>query len=216
LGRWPAGDDTGVRFRDRNDAAERLAGELRGLVGRDDAIVLGLPRGGVPIARVVGEALGVDVDALVVRKLGVPGQPELAFGAIAGGGVQVLNPIVVSAAGLSESQIAEVIARERAELERRQSAYAATAAVRAITIVVDDGVATGATMHAAAQAVREAGARRVICAAPVASRPAVDRLSTVADEVRVVHLPDYFGAVINFYDDFSEVTDDDVRKALSR
>ncbi|HET6909872.1 MAG TPA: phosphoribosyltransferase family protein [Mycobacteriales bacterium] len=205
-----------MRFRDRGDAAEQLAGELRGLADRSDAIVLGLPRGGVPIARVVGDALGIAIDALVVRKLGVPGQPELAFGAIAGGGVQVLNRGVVAATGLSERQIDEVVARERAELERRQSAYAATGAVRALTIVVDDGIATGATMHAAAQAVREAGARLVVCAAPVGSRPAVQRLRTVADEVRVVHLPDYFGAVINFYDDFSEVTDDDVRAALSR
>jgi putative phosphoribosyl transferase len=178
--------------------------------------VLGLPRGGVPIAREVGGVLGVAVDALVVRKLGVPGQRELAFGAIASGDVRVLNPSVIDATRITPRQIDDVIARERTELARRQEAYGATGQVRPTTIVVDDGIATGATMHAAAQAVRQAGAHVVVCAAPVAAVQAVDRLRSVADDVRVVAVPPYFGAVVNFYDDFDDVSDDEVRAALQQ
>lgn len=205
-----------MAFRDRADAGQRLAEQLHDFAGRDDVIVLGLPRGGVPVAREVADVLGVAVDAFLVRKLGVPGQSELAFGAIASGGVQVLNPSVVATVGVSAHQIDEVAARERAELARREEAYGASGQVRPITILVDDGIATGATMHAALQAVREAGARAVVAAAPVASQQAMERLRTVADDLRVVAVPAYFGAVVNFYDDFDEVTDDEVRAALHR
>lgn len=205
-----------MRFRDRPDAGRQLAAELGDYSGREDAIVLGLPRGGVVVAREVADALALPLDVFVVRKLGVPNQPELAFGAIASGGVRVLTSDVVSHAALTEEQIERVVALEREELARREAAYGATGTVAATALLVDDGIATGATMYAAALAVRQAGATRVVCAAPVASGLARARLRSVSDEVRTLQAPDYFGAVANFYDDFDEIDDEAVRSALHR
>ena len=206
-----------MRFADRREAGRRLAGELDPYAGRDDVVVLGLPRGGVPVAAEVAHALGAPLDVFVVRKLGVPGHRELAFGAIASGGVCVLNSAVVITERLTEEQIERVIAAERAELDRRVASYGGGAPLPDRTaILVDDGLATGATMHVAAAAVREAGARVVVCAAPVASTQAVARLRAIADDVRTVTTPSWFGAVGSFYDDFAETSDDEVRAALSR
>jgi len=203
-------------FRDRHDAGRHLAEELRDYSGHDDAIVLGLPRGGVIVAQEVAASLGLSLDVFVVRKLGVPSQPELAFGAIASGGVRVLTSSVVAHAALTEEQIERVVAREEEELARREAAYGAGGQVASVALLVDDGVATGATMYAAAVAARQAGATQVVCAAPVASGLAVARLQAVADEVRVLQAPDHFGAVANFYADFDEIDDDEVRAALGR
>lgn len=203
-------------FADRVDAGRRLAQMLGHLRGRENLVVLGLPRGGVPVAAQVAHALDAPLDVFVVRKLGVPGHRELAFGAVAADGVQVRNDDIVWEARLTEDQIRRVVDDELTELRRRQAAYDATTRDLhgATVVIVDDGLATGATMHAAAQAARTAGAAIVVCAAPVASAPAVARLEGVADEVQTVATPSSFAAVGNFYDDFSETTDDDVRAAL--
>jgi putative phosphoribosyl transferase len=205
-----------MRFADRREAGRRLADELRDFAGRDGLVVLGLPRGGVPVAAEVAAALDAPLGVFVVRKLGVPGHHELAFGAIASGGVCVLNSSVVTHARLTDEQIQRVIVAEQAELARRVSSYGGGVQLDGRTaILVDDGLATGATMHVAAAAVREAGAQAVVCAAPVASTEAVARLRAIADDVRMVATPAMFGAVGNFYDDFGETTDEQVREALA-
>ena len=205
-----------MRFADRREGGRRLADELRDFAGRGDVVVLGLPRGGVPVAAEVAAALGAPLGVFVVRKLGVPGHRELAFGAIASGGARVLNTSVVESARLTEQQIEKVIVAEQAELARRVEAYGEPPPVTGTVLLVDDGLATGATMEVAAVAARQAGAAVVVCAAPVASVQAVARLREVADEIRVVSTPPRFGAVGIFYADFGELTDDDVRAALTR
>ena len=205
-----------MRFADRLEAGRRLAEELRDYAGRGDLTVLGLPRGGVPVAAEVADALHAPLDVFVVRKLGVPGHRELALGAIASGGVRVLNQAVVEREHVSDEQIEAVAHAEQVELDRRHDAYGAAGAVADTTLLVDDGLATGATMHVAAVAARRAGARTVVCAAPVASAQAVQRLRQVADDVRTVLTPTLFGSVGNFYVDFTETTDDDVRAVLTR
>ena len=207
------------RFEDRQDAGRRLANALRRYSGRADVIVLGLPRGGVPVAAEVARALGVPLDVFLVRKLGVPGREELAFGAIASGGARVLNADVLGALRIDERTIEEVAAREQAELERRAEAYRGTAEppdVRGRTaILVDDGLATGASMRAAVEAVRGLGPERVVVAVPAAARQTCDDLARDVDEVVCLLTPEPFFAVGMWYRDFSETSDDDVRAALA-
>ena len=186
-------------FRDRIEAGEALAEGLSAYRDRDDVVVLALPRGGVPVAREVARALGVPFDVFVVRKLGVPGHEELAMGAIASGGVRQLNTDVVDALGIPSAVIDEVAAREQIELDRREQDYRGNRPPRSLTnktiILVDDGLATGSTMRAAAIAVRQQQPARVIVAVPVGAPSTCAELAREADEVVCVRTPDPFVAV---------------------
>jgi putative phosphoribosyl transferase len=209
-----------VRFPDRMTAGQALAAQLGAYAGRDDVVVLGLPRGGVPVAAEVARALAAPLDVLLVRKRGAPGQPELASGAIAEGGVALVNEDVLRALGLGPATIDEVAARERPELERRLAAYrggrdAVTLDGR-VAIVVDDGLATGASMEAAVRAVAARRAARVVVAVPVASMEACERLRAVAHEVVAVAVPSPFYAVGAWYADFTQTSDAEVVAALQR
>jgi len=206
------------RFRNRGEAGRALAAKLDAYAGREDAIVLGLPRGGVPVAAEVARALGVPLDVFLVRKLGVPGREELAFGAIASGGARVLNPDVVASLGIDSATIESVVEREQVELERRAEAYRGTAEPpelrgRAV-ILVDDGLATGASMRAAVEAVRGLQPKRLVVAVPAAAPQTCDELAADVDEVVCLLTPEPFFAVGMWYVDFSETTDDEVRALL--
>ena len=207
------------RFADRTEAGRQLAERLGEYSERDDVIVLGLPRGGVPVAAEVARALDAPLDAFLVRKLGVPGREELAFGAIALGGARVLNRDVVASLGIGEETMESVAQREQAELERRAEAYRGSTEppdVRGRTaILVDDGLATGASMRAAVEAVRALGPERVVVAVPTAARETCAQLEQHVDEVVCLLTPEPFFAVGLWYRDFSETTDDDVRAALA-
>jgi predicted phosphoribosyltransferase len=206
-------------FRDRAEAGGLLAKALASYAGRDDVIVLGLPRGGVPVAAEVARVLGAPLDVLVVRKLGAPGQEELAIGAIGEGGVRVLNARLVRDLGLGREAIDRIAAREERELERRVAAYRggheALEVEGKTVIVVDDGVATGATMRAGLQTLRAAGARRLVAAAPVGAADSVALLEDEADEVVVLETPVWFSAVGQWYEDFGQTGDDEVRALLA-
>lgn len=208
-------------YADRAEAGRRLAPGVVRALGRDapPPLVLGLPRGGVPVAAAVAEALGAPLDVLLVRKLGVPGRAELAFGAIASGGALVLNPGVLAATRLDEDAIARVLAAEERELARRERAYRGDRPPpqpRGRTaVVVDDGLATGATMRAAVLALRALDAARVVAAAPVGSDEACALLAAEADALVCPLVPEPFRAVGAWYHDFGEVGDDDVRRALA-
>jgi predicted phosphoribosyltransferase len=186
--------------------------------GRDDVVVLALPRGGVPVAREVARALGVPFDVFVVRKLGVPGQEELAMGAIAGGGVRLLNDEVVNALRIPATVIDSVAGSEQLELARREHLYRGNRAPIGLTnktvILVDDGLATGSTMRAAVMAVRQQQPARVIVGAPVGAPSTCASLAREADDVVCVRTPDPFVAVGLWYRDFTPTSDDDVRKLL--
>ncbi|HKT05830.1 MAG TPA: phosphoribosyltransferase family protein [Rugosimonospora sp.] len=204
-------------YRDRDHAGDVLAAELRGYAGHPDACVLGLVRGGVPVAARVAAALRLPLDALVVRKLGVPWAPEVAFGALGPGGVRVLNEQVVRV--LDARAVAKVTAREAAGLARWEKRYRAgrsrlELAGRTV-IVVDDGLATGATAQAAVAVVRGLGATRVVLAVPVGSAPAVAWLRETADEVVCPLVPASFGAVSRYFDAFEQVTEDAVSALLA-
>lgn len=207
-------------FTDRTEAGRRLAEHLRHLEGRDDVVVLGLPRGGVPVAYQVAIALGVPMDVIVVRKLGVPYQPELAMGAIGEGGVRILDEEVVAAAGVSEQELEAVERRERAELERRAELFRAGREMISledrVAVIVDDGIATGSTIRTAARVARALGAAQTVIAAPVAPRDAAERLSDDADEVVVVETPYSFYAIGQFYRDFAQTADEEVTRLLER
>ena len=207
-------------FKDRSDAGRRLAARLSHFAGRDDVLVLALPRGGVPVGYEVAEALGAPLDVFLVRKLGTPGQEELAMGAIASGGVRVLNDRVVGALRLSRTVIDRVEARERQELERREREYRAGRPppdVRGKTVIlVDDGLATGSTMRAAVAALRRLGPARVVVAVPVGASETCEEFAGEADETVCAHEPEPFFAVGAWYDDFSQTTDDEVRDLLAR
>lgn len=204
-------------FTDRTDAGRQLAARLTGLKGQD-LVVLGLPRGGVPVAAEVADALGAPLDICLVRKLGVPYQPELAMGAIGEGGVRVLNEHVITQTGVSDRDLAATEARERAVLEERMRRYRGDRAPADITgrtaVVVDDGFATGATALAACQVVRARGAARIVLAVPVAPSGWSDRVARVADETYCVHEPADFYAIGQFYRDFAQTADEEVVAAL--
>lgn len=208
------------RFKNRTEAGRLLARKLAHYADRPDVLVLALPRGGVPVACEVARSLNAPLDVFVVRKLGVPGQEELAMGAIAGGGIHVLNPRVVDQLGIDDQVIARVAARERRELERREQSYRddrPAVDVRGRTvIVVDDGVATGSTMYAAISALRRMSAGRIIVAAPTMARTTCREMSRVADELVSVVVPEPFHGVGRWYEDFSQTTDEEVRSLLSR
>jgi putative phosphoribosyl transferase len=208
-------------FRDREDAGRQLAVVLqRAGIGEHDAVVLGLPRGGVPVAFEVAQTLGLPLDVIVVRKLGVPFQPELAMGAIGEGGVRVENEEVMRSSALDAVDVDAVERRERVELERRARQYRGDRLRMNLTgccaVIVDDGVATGSTARAACQVARAQGAARVVLAVPVASRAAVSALHDVCDELFCVEVPEPFYAVGEWYHDFSQTTDDQVVELLRR
>ncbi len=204
-------------FVDRNEAGRALAGVLRKLKLPQPLLVLGLPRGGIPVAYEVASALHAPLDVLVVRKIGMPGQPEFAIGAIASGGILVREPGRTRQARL-DAQFEQVAQRELAELERRERAYRGGLPpldLRGRTVVlVDDGLATGATMVAAIRAARQAGADRVIAAAPVASDEAVALVRAEADEIAIVQTPAFMYSIGAWYEDFHQVEDAEVRRLL--
>jgi predicted phosphoribosyltransferase len=206
-------------FRDRRDAGRVLAGELAQYRGRDGLLVLGLARGGVPVGWEVAAALSADFDVFLVRKLGVPQWPELAMGALASGGGVVMNEHVLSSLQISDEQVRDVVDRETAELHRRERAYRdgrAVADPRGRTvIVVDDGIATGASIVAAVRAVRAAGAAAVIVAVPVGPRSVCQLLAEEADDVVCATMPDHFEAVGQVFADFRQVSDERVRELLA-
>jgi len=205
-------------FRDRRDAGVQLAHLLMGRAGSTPVIV-GLPRGGVPVAAEVAPRLQAPLDIIVVRKIGCPWRPELGVGALAEGGVQVVNVPLARDLGISRSELEDVIARERAELARRVRRYrcdrAALPVAGRCVIVVDDGVATGYTARAAIRALRRRGASRVILAVPVASEEGAATLRRYADAVVAVSTPRFL-AIAECYEDFSQTSDDDVVKLLDR
>jgi len=203
-------------YRDRRAAGAALAEHLAGYAGRDDVVVLGLVRGGVPVAAEVARRLGAPLDVLVVRKLGVPWAPEVAFGALGPGGVRVLNEEIV--ARLPRPAVAGVLRHEAGELARRERRYrsrrAAIDLAGKVALLVDDGLATGATARAGVAVARELGASRVVVAVPVGAAEAVEQLAVEADEVVCPLQPPVFGAVSRFYDDFGQVTDAEVVSLL--
>jgi putative phosphoribosyl transferase len=207
-------------FVDRRDAGRVLALRLQNYAGRNDVLVLALPRGGVPVAFEVASALDAPLDVFLVRKLGTPGHRELAMGAIASGGVRVLNADVVRWYGISEAAIQSVAREEAAELARRERAYRddrpAPDLTNRIVILVDDGLATGSTMRAAAQAVRVHHPSRVVIAVPVGARQTCSELGAVADEVICARMPEPFSAVGQWYLNFDQTEDDEVREFLQK
>lgn len=209
-----------MHFRDRLEAGRFLAAKLLRLADRRDVIVLALPRGGAPVGYEVARALRAPLDVFVVRKLGVPGQRELAMGAIASGGIRVLNAPVVAALGAGAmAAIERATAAEMEELRQRETNYRGDRPfpdLRARTVVlVDDGLATGATMRAAAQAVRLRQPAALIIAVPVAAASSCRDLATEADEVICAHTPESFFGVGQFYDDFRQTTEEEVRRCLA-
>jgi putative phosphoribosyl transferase len=208
-------------FHDRTDAGRKLAAQLQQYgKGRSDVTVLGIPRGGMPVAFEVATALNAPLDLFIARKLGVPGQEELAFGAIASGGVRVLDPEIVEAVGISERRIEEITGRERSELERREQAYRGDRPPVEVygrtAILVDDGIATGSSMRAAIFALRALRPERIIVAVPVAPPSTCKRLRLEVDELVCVATPEFFDAIGRFYEDFSQVSDQEVRNLLQR
>lgn len=210
-----------MRFQDRAEAGQFLAQELSELYNTPDLIVLALPRGGVPVGFEIARALHAPLEVFVVRKLGVPGQEELAMGAVASGGVRVLNPEVVSALGrFAREAIERAMAKESAELQRREEQYRGARAFPELkgktVILVDDGLATGATMRAAARAVRARQPARLIIAVPVAPESSCEEMRLEADEVVCALTPELFFGVGQFYQNFHQTTDDEVREFLAR
>ena len=207
-------------FVNRRGAGQTLATYLSKYAGRDDVIVLALPRGGVPVAYEVAQALGVPLDLFLVRKLGTPGHRELAMGAIASGGIRVLNEDVVRWYSIPTSVIENVVREEQEELQRRERAYRedrpAPDLRNRIVIVIDDGLATGSTMRAATQAVRERQPSRVIVAVPVGARETCAELAAYADEVICARMPEPFVSVGQWYLDFNQTDDEEVRALLKK
>lgn len=207
-------------FSNRAEAGQQLAERLRRYADRNDVIVLGLPRGGVPVAYEVARALGVPLDVFIVRKLGVPGFEELAAGAIASGGIRVLNENVVRALPHADQIIESVTARETAELERREQSYRdgrPPPDLRGrIVILVDDGLATGATMRVAVKALRQRGVAKIVVGVPVGPPETCREVEEEADETVCAITPEFFRAVGQYYKDFSQTSDDEVRGLLAR
>ncbi|MEY2506505.1 MAG: putative phosphoribosyl transferase [Verrucomicrobiota bacterium] len=207
-------------FRDRTEAGQLLAERLRPYEKREDSIVLALPRGGVPVGYEIAVKLGLALDVFVVRKLGVPGQRELAMGAIASGGVRVLNEDVLRAMPAAAARVADVTALETREVERRERDYRqgrpAPELDGRIVILVDDGLATGATMLAAIAALRHKDPAKIVVAVPVCPPETLAEIKRVADETVILFAPDWFRGVGQFYDDFAQLTDETVRDLLAR
>lgn len=207
-------------FEDRHAAGRLLAAALRAYAGRNDVVVLALPRGGVPVGYEVAKALGAELDVLIVRKLGLPYHPELAMGAIASGGAIDLNPDVIAMSGVTQGDIEGVLAQEYRELERREALYRGARPPAQIegrtVIVVDDGIATGASMRAALKALRTRKPAKIIVAVPVAPIDTRERLRDVADEFVCVLSPADFRAVGQFYRHFGQTSDDEVRTLLAQ
>ena len=208
-----------TQFFDRTEAGQFLAETLSTYANRDDVVVLALPRGGVPVAAKVAKNLNAPLDVFVVRKLGLPGHPELAMGAIASGGVRVFNGEVVNALRISDEVIDAVSAEELIELQRREKAYRAGLPPLDVegktVIVVDDGVATGSTMLAAVSALRQLNAARIVVAAPVIAASTYSDTQRAADEVAAVMMPEHFYAVGQWYEDFFQTSDQEVRDLLA-
>jgi len=209
-----------ARYRDRTHAGRELASKLLAYAGHPDVIVLALPRGGVPVAFEVAKALRAPLDVFVVRKLGLPGHEEFAMGAIATGGVRVLDERVVRTAGVTRAELDAVTAAEQRELERRERQYRGDRpppnVVGKTVILVDDGLATGATMRAAVEALREEGAARVVVAVPIAPPETCDAFRDVVDDIVCARTPEPFYAVGLWYEDFSQTSDEEVRELLER
>jgi predicted phosphoribosyltransferase len=206
-------------FPNRIEAGRLLAEKLEKYTDRNDVIVLGLPRGGVPVANQVAKHLRAPLDVFIVRKLGVPGFEELAAGAIASGGVRVLNEDVMRAIPHADEAIKTVTARETAEMQRREQIYRegrpAPELRDRIAILVDDGLATGATMRAAVKALRQRGAAKIVVAVPVGPPDTCHEIEEQADETICLSMPEFFQAVGQYYEDFSQTTDEDVRELLT-
>lgn len=207
-------------FADRTEAGRQLARHLRKYAGRDDVIVLGIPRGGVPVAFEIATTLRLPLDVLVLRKLGVPGQEELAFGAIAIGGVRILDPVTIRESNLTASEINAVIQIEEQELQRRDREYRAgrpPLRLAGLTVIlVDDGIATGSSMRAAIRALRQMKPARLVLAVPVAPRLTSAHLRSEVDELICLKSPESFYGVGQFYEDFPQVLDAQVTVLLHR
>jgi putative phosphoribosyl transferase len=207
-------------FRDRQEAGRKLAAQLHAYANRKDVIVLGIPRGGVPVAFEVAKALDAPLDIFLSRKLGVPGQEELAFGAIATGGTRVLDREIIEGAGISEQQIEQITAKVKKELERRENLYRGAQPplkVEGLTVLlVDDGIATGSSMRAAIDALRQMKPAQVVVAVPVAPLSTCNRLRPEVDKLICVDTPADFYAIGQFYEDFSQVADEEVTELLRR
>jgi predicted phosphoribosyltransferase len=206
------------RFRNRTDAGRQLAEKLAAYANRSDVVVLGLPRGGVPVGFEVARALGAPLDVFLVRKLGVPGYEELAMGAVASGGGRILNDEIVHGLGISEHEIDAAVVRELQELARREQLFRGDRPPPDVegrtVILVDDGLATGATMRAAVAALRRQRPAGIVVAVPTASRDTCEALKAEADDVICAMTPDPFFAVGHWYDDFTQTTDEEVRDFL--
>lgn len=215
----PEGDRTvPIPFRDRRDAGRQLAARLTAYANRQDVLVLGLPRGGVPVAAEVAAALGAPLDVFLVRKLGVPGFAELAMGAVAAGGLRVTNPAVIADYRVSDAAVEAVATTEAHELARRERLYRGDRpppAVRGRTVIlVDDGLATGSTMRAAVEALRPQEPARLVVAVPVGASEVCAAFAKLVDEAVCAATPDPLMAVGHWYEDFAPTTDDEVRDAL--
>ena len=208
-----------MRFANRSVAGQQLAAALAEYANRPDVIVLALPRGGVPVAYEIAVGLKAPLDVFLVRKLGVPGHAELAMGAIAAGGVQVLSNDLIEDLGIPSSVVSQVAARERLELERRDAAFRGGRPMRDVghrtAILVDDGLATGSTMEAAIIALRRLNPTRIVVAVPVGAKDTCDRLRRLADDLVCLRTPAPFSAVGLWYDDFSQTSDAEVMRLLA-
>lgn len=208
------------RFEDRTEAGWRLAEALQAYNRKRDTVVMALPRGGVPIGYEVAEALSLPLDIWLVRKLGAPGQGELAIGAIAMGGISYLNEDIVRSLGVRQQQVDDIIEKETRELRRRNEIYRSnrspTPVKGKIVIIVDDGLATGATMHVAVESLRKAGAARIVVAVPVGPADTCDELKKIADEVVCLYKPAPFYGVGQWYKNFTQLEDGIVREYIER
>lgn len=207
-------------YADRSEAGKRLAEALQSYQGREGLVVLGLPRGGVPVAVEVARALSVPLDILLVRKLGVPGHEELAMGAIASGGAHVVNQSIIQRIGVPQEQVDQVVNDEEKELERRSRKYRGDKPFPKLkdhsVVLIDDGLATGATMRAAVSAVRQYNPREIVVAAPVAPPDAIETLKQAADDVVCPFTPSNFMGISQWYQQFEQLSDEQVTELLSK
>lgn len=207
-------------YLDRREAGAVLAESLKAFKNQKDTIILGLPRGGVPVAYEVAQTLRTPLDVFIVRKLGVPGQPELAMGAIASGNTVIFNEDIIHHLGISKTAIDRIIQAEKIELARREQSYRGKKPfpdlTRKTVILIDDGIATGATMRAAVKALRQMHPTKIVIAVPVAEKSTCKKMSEIADEVICPQQPDDFYAVGAWYENFSQTTDEEVRELLNQ